>query len=235
LSTFTRWLQQLDAGPILDTVIVVIAALFCIIIHEISHGLAAYWMGDHTAKQQGRLSLNPLRHIDPIGLIVMAIAGFGWAKPVAIDPRRFRNPKLGMAATALAGPVSNLILTLLVMIVLRVAFRVEFLFFFGEIRFYCQLQSPVLQFIAELLVYVALLSTGLAIFNLFPIPPLDGSKVLFAVLPDRYYFALMRYEHYGMILLVVLLLTGVLDGPLDGLRSGLFEQFWNISGLLTGA
>lgn len=235
MNGFIQWLRQLNIEPLLDKLVIVVAALFCIIIHEISHGLVAYWMGDRTAKEQGRLSLNPLRHIDPFGLLAMVVAGFGWAKPVSVDPRRFRNPKLGMAVTAIAGPVSNMLLAVVIFSVLRLGFDVDFYFLFGEVLYAGGLYGPWIAFLADLLVYMSLLSVGLAVFNLFPIPPLDGSKVLFAVLPDRYYFTLMRYERYGMIVLMILLLTNVLDAPLAELRTELFRILWQLTGVLTGA
>ena len=212
LDGLLRWFQQLDFTWLLETGMIVVASLLCIMVHEICHGLAALALGDDTAKKQGRLSLNPYRHIDPIGLIMMAIARFGWAKPVAVNPLRFRNPKIGMAITAVAGPASNVILALLALIVRAVLYGV-----------FLTSTVPAIEYLIMFFEYVAVLSAGLAVFNLFPIPPLDGSKILFAVLPDRAYAALMRYERFGMILLAVLLISGILDKPLLFLRSGLLD------------
>ena len=161
---FTAWLHQLQFGWLSDMLLIVLASLLCITIYETCHGLAAYRLGDPTAKLAGRLTLNPLRHIDILGLLMMAVARFGWAKPVPINMNNFKNPKRDMA-----------------------------------------------------------LSAGLAVFNLIPISPLDGSKVLFAVLPSQSYANLMRYERYGMLLLMVVLLAGWLDGPLYYLRTGLLN------------
>lgn len=207
-----QWLRQLQFGSLLDMIVVVAASLLCITVHETCHGLAAYWMGDDTAKRLGRLSLNPLHHVDLMGLVMMALVRFGWAKPVPIDMRRFRNPKLGMALTALAGPVSNVLLMILAMLLRSVIF-VPYLMTNHSVWRYCVL----------FLEYVAVLSAGLAVFNLFPVPPLDGSKVLFAVLPDRYYDKLMLVERYGMILLALLLIGGILDQPLMFLRGKLLD------------
>lgn len=216
-----QWLQQLELGRLIELILIVLSSLFCITVHETCHGLVAFWMGDDTAKKQGRLTLNPLRHVDPMGLIMMAVARFGWAKPVPVNMRRFRKPKIGMAVTALAGPVSNVLLALIALF-LRVP----------VMRLFLQYNWPVLEYIWLFLEYTILLSAGLAVFNLFPIPPLDGSKVLFALLPDKWYNILMRYEHWGMILLAVLLFTGVLDVPLTFLRDGLLTGLSAISYVL---
>ena len=205
---FSQWLGQLDFGWFAETAVILLSSLLCICIHETCHGLAAYALGDPTAKRSHRLSLNPLRHIDLFGLLAMAIFHFGWAKPVPVDPRYFRHPKGGMALTALAGPVSNMLLS-----------------FFAILGWYGYLLAGggAEGYTALFLQYTALLSAGLAVFNLFPIPPLDGSKVLFALLPDRAYALLLRWERYGMILLLALLYFGVLDAPLEALRSLLLD------------
>lgn len=207
------WLKQLEFGFLLDTAGIVLAALLSITVHETCHGLVAFWLGDDTAKRQGRLSLNPLRHVDLMGLVLMALARFGWAKPVPIDARRFRHPKLGMVLTALAGPVSNVLLAFLAMLVRAV--------YMAVVPF--EQMGTAFHLLRGLLENIAIISSGLAVFNLFPIPPLDGSKVLFAVLPNRWYIQLMRYERYGMLLLMALLLLNVLDVPLLFLRGALLD------------
>ncbi len=218
MSGFVQWLQQLDFSSVYETLLIVVASLVCITVHETSHGLVAYWLGDPTAKQAGRLSWNPIRHIDPVGLIMMAILKFGWAKPVPVDMRYFRHPKRGMALTALAGPMSNVILAYVVLLL-------------RSILLFLTLQhtNQWLNFGILFLEYTAIISAGLAIFNLIPISPLDGSKILLAILPDDTYFKLMQYERYGMLALLVLMFAGVFDRPLIFLRSGLLDVLTNLS------
>ena len=210
--------NSLDFGSMKDFLLRLCSIFLCLTVHETCHGLAAYAMGDPTAKRQHRLSLNPLRHIDWFGLAMMLLAGFGWAKPVPVDFRYFKDPKKGMAITALAGPVSNLILAVLAIGVSKViylyapyhqAFDVAFVF---------------------LLYILAPLSVGLGLFNLLPIPPLDGSKVLAAFLPDRAYLTLMYYERYGLFLLLALSYFGVtgnlISGAIQGVYLWLFGLFY---------
>ena len=192
---------------------VVPAILISLTFHEFGHAYAAYKMGDPTARNLGRMTLNPLAHIDPIGFILLVLFGFGWAKPVPVDMRNFKNPKRGMALTALAGPVSNVVLAYVAVVILN------FLFFWLDNFGGGWLLMGLMQFF----IYVEIISAGLAVFNVFPIPPLDGSKVLFALLSDRAYDKLMRYERYGMGLLMLLLITGLIDTPLGAMRDGLLQ------------
>ena len=211
MDAFRAWLAQLQFDGVWQTAVLVAASLLCITFHETCHGLAAYRLGDNTAKRMGRLSLNPLKHVDLMGLIMMALFRFGWAKPVPVDMRNFKNPKAGMALTALAGPVSNVVLAYAAVVLC------SFVMFLAD-----RLGSTwLLLALAQFFVYVEIISAGLAVFNVFPIPPLDGSKVLFALLSDRAYDQLMRYEKYGMGLLMVLLVTGAIDRPLGAMRDWL--------------
>lgn len=187
--------QSLDYDRMIATFMRVGAVILCLSVHESAHGFAALSLGDPTAKNLHRLSLNPLRHIDWLGLAMMFTAGFGWAKPVPIDPRYFRNPKWGMAFTALAGPGSNFALAAVCMLLARALAAVMpgslLILFFGY--------------------SVPLLSLGLGVFNLIPFPPLDGSKVLAAFFPDWLYVRWMRYERFGTLILFVVFASG-LDG-----------------------
>lgn len=214
--TFQNWLRQLDYESLLTSVLIVAAALLCIMIHEICHGLAAYALGDPTARDRRRLSLNPLRHIDWLGLAMMLAVGFGWAKPVPVDPRHFKRPKQGMALTALAGPASNFLLALLAMALSRVIYQ-----------YFPYSRGGALAF--EFLLYtLAPLSIGLGLFNLLPIPPLDGSKVLGAFLPDTTYFGLMRYERFGMFLLLALSWFSVTGDLISGAILGVYRFFFEL-------
>lgn len=205
--------RNLDWSVLGNIALSIIPALICVILHEISHGVVAWWLGDPTAKSAGRLSLNPLRHLDVVGLLFMATVGFGWAKPVPIDPRYFKNPKRGMALTALAGPVTNLLITVLM------------LFVYGLIIGFFGFGGAVAAFFATTALTTAYLSLSLAVFNLIPIPPMDGSKVLFSLASDETYFKLMRYERFGTILILILAVSGKLWGPLGSVTQKLFNAF----------
>lgn len=218
MDAFRAWLGQLQFDGVWQTAVLVAASLLCITFHETCHGWAAYKLGDNTAKRMGRLSLNPLKHVDLSGLLMMALFRFGWAKPVPVDMRNFKNPKRDMALTALAGPVSNVVLAYVAVVLCG------FVFFLMD-----RLSSSwLLVGLAQFLIYVEIISAGLAVFNVFPVPPLDGSKVLFALLSDRAYDKLMRYEKYGVGLLMLLLITGAIDGPLGAMRSWLLTLLGNL-------
>ena len=201
-----------DFTYLLNILLSVIPALVCITLHELSHGFVAYKLGDDTAKNAGRLTLNPIKHIDIMGLLMMVVFRFGWAKPVPVNMYRFKNPKKGMAVTALAGPACNFLLAGV------------FLFLYGLLFYPLYTGGAVAETILQLIYTTAYLSLSLAVFNLIPIPPLDGSKVLFSFIPDESYFKLMRYERYGMILLLVLVSTKILGGPLSTATSWLFDK-----------
>ena len=192
----TNLWNTLDFGTLRDAAVQLLAVLFCLTVHETCHGLAALALGDPTAKRQHRLSLNPLRHIDWFGLLMMLVAGFGWAKPVPVNPNYFKKPRQGMALTALAGPASNLLLALLLLIPARLIYTYAH---------YSVFNQTALDFLTS----TAALSIGLGLFNLIPIPPLDGSKVLAVLLPERAYHWLMRYERFGIFALWLLVALGV--------------------------
>lgn len=194
--------QGFDFSAILGMVLSVVPSLVCITLHELSHGLVALSLGDQTARQAGRLTLNPIKHLDWMGLVMMLAAHVGWAKPVPVNMMNFRDPKRGMALTALAGPVSNVLITCV------------FFFLYGVLYYPLHVGGAVGEYLLQMIELTAVISIGYAVFNLLPVPPLDGSKVVFSLVSDSVYYRLMRYERYGMLLLYVLVFTGVLGQPL---------------------
>lgn len=201
--------------------------VFCVMpIHEYAHALVATKLGDDTARLSGRLTLNPMAHINPLGAIMILLVGFGYAKPVPVNVRntKLKNKKLAMALVAFAGPLSNLIIAflsvLLRYVVLNIADKNG-----GEMTTAIFALNVFFQ-------YSAIININLAVFNLIPIPPLDGSRILFAILPTKYYFGIMKYERYIMIAMFLLLLTGVLTYPLSFLSNliynGFNQLFYNI-------
>lgn len=201
----TNVFRNLDWSILISAVLSVIPALICITVHETAHGFVAWKLGDSTAKDMGRLTLNPLKHVDLFGLIMMAVFHFGWAKPVPVNMYRFKNPKRGMAITAAAGPASNILLALV--------FFALYIALFDLLR-----PTEAGKTVLEMLYITGYISVALAIFNVIPIPPLDGSKVLFSLLPDKNYYSVLKYERYGMIVLAALILlssyTGIFGNPL---------------------
>ncbi len=188
--------------------------LFALTVHEASHGYVAYRLGDTTARDLGRLTLNPIKHLDPIGTLMMVLFHIGWAKPVPINVRRFKNPRRDMAISAAAGPISNLLL----------AFIATPLFLLYQSYLFPQLLTTSMQgdgnaalfnfaqALLQILFMMVSLNISLAVFNLIPIPPFDGSRIFYIFLPTKVYFEIMRYEQYIKIGLLLFLWLGYLDG-----------------------
>ena len=186
--------------------------------HESAHALTAHWLGDDTAKDQGRISLNPFKHINLFGALFMLFVGVGAAKPVPINASKFKKPKVGMAVSALAGPVSNLLLAYLSMILYRFLYSISYL------------NGSDLSILLYIFQYAAILNIGLAVFNLLPIPPLDGSRIVTMFLPDKSYFGIMKYEKYIFIALFILIFSGLLDRPLYFLQDKAIDVLWSLTG-----
>ncbi len=192
-------------------------------VHECAHGYVAYLLGDQTAKYSGRLSINPMHHMDIMGAICMLLFGFGWAKPVPVNPQYFKNPKGGMSLVGLAGPVSNFLLALV------------FTVFYGLfVRLFGRSDLWIVEFFATFFLVGIALNVGLGIFNLLPFPPLDGSKILAYFLPNRWYYRLMDYERYAMPILMLLLFVGFLDIPLGFLQRLALNGYLHLAGWIVG-
>lgn len=200
-----------SAVEILAGVFASVFVVFCTLpIHEYAHALIAVKLGDPTPRMQGRLSLNPMRHIDPIGALMIVLVGFGYAKPVSVNARNFKNPKVGMALTALAGPCANLLMAFIFLLCKNIVMSISatniltvaFLYFF---------------------IFAASINVGLAVFNLLPIPPLDGSRILQLLIPQKYYFKFMQYERYIILIVFALLFFNVLNRPLGWLQAVVYN------------
>ena len=218
LEAWYRWLAADPLGFLIYLVFFALSVLLTLVLHEIGHGYVAWRCGDPTAKMLGRLSLDPRKHLDPVGTLCLIFLGFGWAKPVPVNPNYFKKPKEGMAVTALAGPASNFLLALLLLLIARLVYARALV------------TGALPETLFSFLVNTACLSVGLGLFNLVPVPPLDGSKVVAVLLPDRAYNWLMRYEQLGMVLLVVIISVGVGSNALNAAIDWVFGLFCRIVG-----
>lgn len=193
---------HVDLGTVAAQVISILFVILCILpLHELAHAWVANKLGDPTAKLEGRLTFNPLASVDPMGALALLLFGFGWAKPVPVDSRYFRKPKRDMAITALAGPVSNLLAAFVgaVLVAVMEAFSPY---------------NGFTNFVYNVLWYYVVVNISLAVFNLIPMPPLDGSRIVAAFLSDRAMYTYYRYQNLFVMVMFLLLLSGALSGPL---------------------
>lgn len=203
----------MNSSTISNLIYTIPAVLIAIVLHEWAHGFISYKLGDPSPKAEGRLSLNPLKHLDPVGTLCLLFFRFGWAKPVQVNPNYYKDRKMGMMWTALAGPIMNFIISFLTILIVIIILKLFPNFILTDLGYY----------IYNVLLITSFLSISLGVFNLIPIPPLDGSKILFAILPEDMYFAYMKYERYGMILLVILLYSGIFSMILSPLTTGIYN------------
>ena len=205
-----------------DLAFTIPAVLIAIVLHEWAHGFISYKLGDPNPKYDGRLSLNPLKHLDPMGTLCLLLFRFGWAKPVQVNPNYYKDKKMGMVLTALAGPVMNFIIAFITLFIMMAILKFKPDFFYNSI----------LSYLFVVLDYTAIMSIGLGVFNLLPIPPLDGSKVLLSFLPEKMYFGYMKYERYGMLILLVLLGFGLFSTVLSPISVKIYYGLLNVINII---
>lgn len=202
----------------------VIAVILAMSIHEMAHGLVSYWLGDPTAKLQGRISLNPFAHIDWLGVLCLLLFHFGWAKPVPVDSSYYKDRKTGIIWTSFAGPVVNFLLAFICVFGLILILKLNPMFLYSDLG----------SLIQNILSMTASLNIGFGLFNLIPVPPLDGSKVLFAFLPDEQYYRFIQGSPFFMLVLIVLIYLGILSQPLAMMQNGIWNAFVQTSSFLLG-
>ncbi len=209
-------------GLSIEKILVRLFIAVCILpFHEFAHAYTAHKLGDDTARLSGRMTINPLAHIDPFGVLMMLLVGVGYAKAVPVNVRNFklRKRKLYMAIVSLMGPVSNIIMAFVLMLIFNA------IFYLGDPS------DNILTTVCALIFYAAQINVSLAVFNMIPIPPLDGSRILSLILPNKYYFKIMQYERYLILIVLALAFLGVFSGPLEGLSFSIINFMNRITSL----
>jgi len=200
------------------------AILFCLSVHEFAHGWVANKLGDHTARNFGRLTLNPIQHIDPFGFIALLIAGFGWAKPVPVNPRYFNKPKRDMALVGLAGPLSNVLSAFIFAFVYALALKLCNAYFVENFATMTEKAFNLMNALLQIIGAFVTINLGLAVFNMIPIPPLDGSRILDGFLSSKIYAAYHKYEQYiSIAFIIIIFATDILDGVMGTAIGWLLE------------
>ena len=201
--------------------------LLALSVHEMAHGYAAYRLGDPTARSLGRLTLNPLKHLDPYGFVCMLLVGFGWANPVPVNSRYFKKPRRDIALVGLAGPLSNLLLAVIFLLLLRfIGFS-----WLAQMTITSQLQFNLIYFTCLLLYYGVYMNVTLAVFNLLPVPPLDGSRIFYILLPPRLYYKIMQHQRTITLVVMALLLLGPLSALIGKISSLIINGLFALTGM----
>ena len=220
--------QGLDHMSVIASILASLLVIFVMLpFHEFAHATVAGWFGDKTAKMLGRQTLNPLKHIDYVGALLLLLFGFGWAKPVPVNLDHRKNPKGAMAVVALAGPLANLLAGIVGGLLINLVLAIDpmaLLIFSGK-------SVGILSYIVLFLYYFMAINISLAVFNLIPIPPLDGSKILMAFLPNRICYQIQRNEAMISMILMIAIAFGAFSGPLSVAQSWLTSGILNLTAL----
>ena len=198
-----------------------IAVIVALSFHEWAHAFAAYRLGDSTARDMGRMSIDPLRHLDPLGFLSMMLVGFGWAKPVPVNPNRLKHGRWGELIVSIAGVTVNFLLAFVSMVIYKVVIYASW--------------GTAPEFVLDFLYYMVAMNISLGVFNLIPVPPFDGSRIALLFLPQRLYFKAMRYERYIMAAVLLLVFLGALNRPLSACVGAAWKLLLKLTGFVEPA